>query len=75
MVRRSGVAGELPGVDLVLQRPRIGDAAIQALAREDADLDFGHVQPAGVLGGVVELDPAQQPGSGALARARPRTTS
>jgi hypothetical protein len=36
-------------------------AAVEALAGEDADLDLDHVQPAGVLGDVVELQPAQHP--------------
>ena len=32
-----------------------GDASIEALAAQDADLDLDHVEPAGVLWGVVEL--------------------
>jgi hypothetical protein len=34
----------------------IWDAPIQALAAQHADLDLDHVEPAGVLWGVVEFD-------------------
>ena len=34
------------------------DSAVEALACEDADLDLDHVEPAGMLGDVVELEPA-----------------
>jgi hypothetical protein len=37
------------------------DASVEALAAQHADLDLDHVEPAGVFGGVVELQPAQQP--------------
>ena len=41
------------------------DSAIQALAGEHADLDLDHVEPTGMLGGVVELQSAQNsPGFG-----------
>jgi hypothetical protein len=33
----------------------MGDAARQALARQDAQLDFSHVQPGAVLRGVMDL--------------------
>ena len=36
------------------------DAAVKALGRQHADLDFHHVQPAGMFGDVVELQSAQQ---------------
>ena len=39
------------------------DSAIQALAAEHADLDLDHVEPAGMLGGVVELQTLQNPPS------------
>ena len=43
----------------------IVDSAIQALAAEHADLDLDHVEPAGMLGGVVEFQAAQNsPGFG-----------
>ena len=35
------------------------DSTIQALAAKHADLDLDHVEPTGMLGGVVELDAAQ----------------
>src|SRR5260370_12818797 len=37
----------------------LGSAARQALALQNSDLDLGHIQPAGMLGRVVELNPAQ----------------
>jgi hypothetical protein len=54
------VAVCLPSVDFALQDVYAGDSAIQALAAEDADFDLCHVQPAGVLGGVVKAHAAQQ---------------
>ena len=36
------------------------DAAVKALGNQHADLDFHHVQPAGMFGDVVELQSAQQ---------------
>ena len=43
----------------------IVDSAIQALAAEHADLDLDHVEPTGMLGGVVELQaPQNSPGFG-----------
>ena len=38
----------------------LGSTARQALPLQDTDLDLGHVQPACMVGRVVELDPAQQ---------------
>ena len=38
----------------------IVDAAVEALPLEHADLDLDHVEPAGVLWRVVELDPPEQ---------------
>ena len=54
------IARPLPGGDLVFQPLAIIDAPTQALALENPDLDLGHVQPAGVLGGEVELQPPQE---------------
>jgi hypothetical protein len=39
----------------VRQKFAIGDAAVETLATQHADLDLDHVEPAGVLGRVVEL--------------------
>ncbi|MCK7491697.1 MAG: hypothetical protein MZW92_08405 [Comamonadaceae bacterium] len=62
--------------DFALQGLRVWPSRrSQALAGEDADFDLGHVQPAGVLGRVVELHAPQQPLRGAVARARHRSTS
>jgi len=52
-----------------------GDAPIEALAAQRTDFDFDHVQPAGVLGDIMELEPAQHPpcftrGKGVVERAR-----
>jgi hypothetical protein len=44
-----------PGGDLGDQKFAIGDAAVETLATQHADLDLDHVEPAGVLGRVVEL--------------------
>ena len=41
----------------------IVDSAIRALAAEHADLDLDHVEPAGMLGGVVEFQTLQNPPS------------
>src|SRR4029450_3971578 len=41
------------------------DASVEALAAQHSDLDFDHVEPTCVLGGVVELQPSQNaPGFG-----------
>src|SRR6185437_17146569 len=57
-----GIAPSLPCCHLGDERLLLGGTARQALALEDADLDLGHVQPARMLGCVMELDPAQQGG-------------
>ena len=51
-----GVAAFLPSADLARDRAQVRHASIQALSREGPDLDLGHVQPAGVLGRVMELE-------------------
>src|SRR6266536_3227697 len=55
------VACRLPGHDLPLQRQPIGHPPIQALLRQHAQPDLGHVQPAAMLGRVVQLEPVGQP--------------
>ena len=47
----------LPCSDLTDEAAGVVNASVQALAVEDADLDLDHVEPAGVLGRVVELQP------------------
>lgn len=51
---------------VVAPRPHLGqdalcplDPPIQELAAQHANLDLGHAQPVGMLGDVVELEPAQ----------------
>ena len=53
------VSLDLPGVDFGNEAIAAFDAAIEALAFEHADLDLNHVEPAGVLGRVVELEPPE----------------
>ena len=55
-----GIAGLLPGIDFGLQKFSAGDASVQTLPTEDANLDLSHIQPTCVLGRVVELDTAQE---------------
>jgi hypothetical protein len=45
----------LPCGDFTDEALGVVDSAIQALAAEHADLDLDHVEPTGMLGGVVEL--------------------
>src|SRR5215207_3314422 len=49
------VARHLPGCDLLLRGRLVGQAAVQALLGQHGQLELGHVQPAAVLGGVVDL--------------------
>ena len=51
------VSLRLPDVDLGNEPVAAFDAAIETLAFEHADLDLNHVEPAGVLRRVVELEP------------------
>src|SRR5215471_2126840 len=51
-----GVAGGDPGRDLLFEDLTVRQAAVEALAGQDAQFDLGHVQPAAVLGGVVQLE-------------------
>ena len=45
------------GLDLPPEGGFVGDALLEAAARQDAELDFRHIQPTAVLGGVVKLQP------------------
>src|SRR6266496_4147045 len=56
-----GVAGGLPGGDLAFQRRAVAQPAVQALLGEHAQLDLGHVQPAAVLGPVLDLQLVGKP--------------
>jgi hypothetical protein len=53
-----GVASPLPGGHL--EGGALGGTARQALPPLDSDFDLRHIQPAGMVRGVVELDPAQE---------------
>ena len=57
-----GVSGVLPSTNFGLQSLSTSHASIQALSAEDANFNLGHVQPACVLGRVVELHAAQELG-------------
>jgi hypothetical protein len=50
----------LPSIDFTDERVAIGQAPIHALAIKNANFDFRHVQPTGVLRGVVEYHTSQQ---------------
>ena len=54
------VSAPLPGIDFTGEGVTVGQAPIQALAIKDANFDFRHVQPTGVLRGVVKDDATQQ---------------
>src|SRR6266699_6867203 len=57
----SAVAGCLPRCDLPLQGRPVGQPPVQALPSQDGKLDLGHVQPAAVLGRVMQLQLVGQP--------------
>jgi hypothetical protein len=50
----------LPGVDLTFKQVPILNPTVQALAAENADFDLDHVEPAGMLGRVMEHRSAKQ---------------
>ena len=55
-----GIAGGVPGGDARGQGAGVGDAPREHLAAEDRQLQLGDVEPAAVLGGVVQLKFARQ---------------
>lgn len=57
----AGIASALPDGDFRFQFRPLGNPPIQALSAHDADLDFHHVEPTGVLWNVVKLNLAQNP--------------
>jgi hypothetical protein len=57
------VAAVLPGGDFLDQGRLVGDPPIEALARQDAEFGFSHVQPTAVPGGVVPFEPLDQTAS------------
>ena len=50
------IALEEPGRDLLLECRDIGDAAVEALPRQDGQLGFRHVEPASMLWRVMPLE-------------------
>lgn len=50
-----------PGGDFVDEALSIGDAAIKALGRQDAEFGLRQIEPAAVLWGVVPLEAFDQP--------------
>ena len=55
------VAVVLPCGDFVGEDLLVGDAAVQTLGRENAELGFGHIEPAAVLGRVVPFEALDEP--------------
>jgi hypothetical protein len=55
-----GISALLPSSDFGGERRAGWQASIKTLAIEDTDLDFRHVEPAGVVRGVVEDDASEQ---------------
>ena len=51
----------LPCVDFAGEDFLVGDAAVQTLGRENAELGFGHVEPAAVLGRVMPFEALDEP--------------
>jgi hypothetical protein len=58
----SVIAPGFPGPDLLLRYRWVIDPPIETLLIHNAELDFGHVQPAPVLWGRMNLQPIQQLG-------------
>src|SRR4029079_19771739 len=56
-----GIAATLPCGDLFDERRLVWDPTIETLVDHHADLDLDHVEPAGVLGGEVELEAVEDP--------------
>ena len=54
-----GISSFLPGGGFGDEPGAAVDASIETLAGQDADLDLDHVEPACVLGDVMELQAAQ----------------
>jgi hypothetical protein len=50
----------LPGGDLIDERLFVGNAAVEALGRDDAEFGFGQIKPTAVLGRVVPFESLDQ---------------
>lgn len=55
------VAAVLPGVDFALEGGLIGDAPVEALARQDCELGLGQIEPAAMLGREVPFEALDEP--------------
>jgi len=55
-----GISAVLPGVDLGNDGVAVRQTPIQALAIQDANFNFRHIEPTGVFRGVVKYDTAQE---------------
>jgi hypothetical protein len=64
------IALSLPSGNLTLQFKWVGNAPVQALAAQDANLDLCHIQPTRMFGRAVKAHAAQQ-----LASSAPTSTS
>jgi hypothetical protein len=54
-----GISLSFPGEDFGFEALARPDPAVEALAAKHADVDLDHVQAAGMLGEIVELQPLQ----------------
>ena len=59
-----GIAFALPGCDLASGSSSVPQSPAETLALQNADLDFCHVQPARMLGRVMEHDASQKRAGG-----------
>jgi hypothetical protein len=56
-----GVTVLLPGGDFLDESLFVGDAAVEALGRQNAEFRLRQIEPAAVLGGVVPFEAFDQP--------------
>ena len=54
------VSASLPCIDFTGERVTVGQATFETLAVKNANFDFRHIQPTGMLRGVVKNNAAQQ---------------
>jgi hypothetical protein len=55
-----GISRLLPGINFGLQKVSTHDASIQTQPAQNANFNFGHIQPARMLGRVMKLHAAQE---------------
>ena len=61
------ISASLPGFDLAFEDFGVGDALVEALPAQGAQLDLGDVEPRAMLGRVVDLQPVGQASAGSKA--------